>query len=335
MHIKSFSDIKKIFIVAEIGNNHEGSVNNAIKMIEQAALCGADAVKFQTYKLDKFISTKTNKKTYKRLKKYALSYNQFEQLSDYCRKKKIIFFSTPLDIESAVFLNKIQKIFKISSGDNNYFDLIEKIFSFNKPTIISTGMTTSQDIKKVYKSGLKYFKKNIDKKLSFLHCVSDYPVEDKFVNLLSISYLKTIFPDIKIGYSDHSIGTTACISAAVLGAKIIEKHFTLDKNFSNFRDHKLSADPSDLKHLVTEIRRIETIMGKEEKKIQQNEKKNLISARRSYAFNKIMNEGKKISEDDLIMLRPKKGLNNKYHIIGKKIKRKIKEGIFIKKEYLK
>ena len=169
---------------------------------------------------------------------------------------------------------------KIASGDNNFFPLIEKVLFSKKSLIISTGMT---DIK-----NLKYLIKTIEKKIgkirtknkvSLLHCVTSYPVEDDYANLKSISYLIDKFK-LNIGYSDHTIGNEACLASVALGAKIIEKHFTLDKNFSNFRDHALSADFSDLKNLVKSIRKIEKQLGKNNKKIAKPEKKIIRMTRR-------------------------------------------------------
>ena len=139
---------KKIFIVAEIGNNHEGNFNIAKKLILEAKLCGADAVKFQTFIPEYFVS-KSNQETFERLRKFQLTFNQFKKLAIYSKKIGIIFFSTPLDIKSAIFLNKIQKIFKIASGDNNFLPLIEAICKFNKTIFLSTGLANIKEITKV------------------------------------------------------------------------------------------------------------------------------------------------------------------------------------------
>jgi len=325
---------KKIFIVAEAGNNHEGSFDKAVKMVYKASECGADAIKFQTFKTEKFVSKIYNKKSKKRLKKFELTYDQFYKLSQISKKKKIIFFSTPLDIESALFLNKIQNIFKIASGDNDFFDLIDVISSFNKRTIISTGITDNKNLNKIYNKFKKKYKKNIKKKLSFLHCVTDYPVPNKYINLNSIVYLKEKFSDIDIGYSDHSLGNLACLGATMLEAKILEKHFTLDKNTSSFRDHKLSADPKELKKLITDVNLLIEARGNYGKFILKNEKKNLLITKRSYFSSTDLNKNDKITKQKLIMLRPRKGLYISNQILGKKIKKKVLSGNLIKKKYL-
>ena len=175
------------FIIAEIGNNHEGSFKLAKKLIIEAAKTGVDAVKFQTFQTENYVNSK-DKKRFNRLKKFELTQKQFLELAIFARKKKLIFISTPFDIQSATNLNKIVDCFKISSGDNNYYELIDKVLSFKKPTIISTGLLNKLEISALMKHIKK--KKFPLRKVFFLHCVSDYPVKDNEANLLSIKYLK-------------------------------------------------------------------------------------------------------------------------------------------------
>tara|TARA_B100000686_G_scaffold350691_1_gene447336 strand:+ start:592 stop:1596 length:1005 start_codon:yes stop_codon:yes gene_type:complete len=330
---KNFYGKNSTFVVAEIGNNHEGNFKNAIKLIDKAAEAKVDAVKFQSYLIDGYLSTSIDEKRIKILKKFQLSQNEFQKLSKYAKKKGLVFFSTPLDLKSSEYLNKFQPIFKISSGDNDYGTLIKKIIKFNKPTIISTGMLNYLEVKKMYKL-IKKLK--IKSKLGILHCVSSYPAEKGELNLNSIRFLKKNFPDCYIGYSDHSIGIEACEVAASMGARIIEKHFTLNHNFSKFRDHKLSANPSEMKLLVKKIRNIEIMSGNFKKSITKSERKNKISIRRSIAANKILKIGQIIKESDLIMLRPGIGYNynDRNFIIGKKVKKIIKKNQIISKNYL-
>ena len=179
------NDIKnKIFIVAEVGNNHEGNISNAYKLIEKAKDSGVDAVKFQTYNVKKYYSTSSDIKRIKKLEKFQLSHQSLIKLSKYAKKLGLIFFSTPFDLDSAIFLNKLQNIFKISSGDNDFYNLIEKVLTFKKPIIISTGMLSYKEIKKLY----NFINNNKFKnQICFLHCVSSYPaqlrVKFKFNNL--------------------------------------------------------------------------------------------------------------------------------------------------------
>ena len=278
------------FIIAEIGNNHEGSFSLAKKLIVEAAKTGVDAVKFQTFQTENYVNTK-DKKRFDRLKKFELTKNEFLKLSKFAKKKKLIFISTPFDIQSAINLNEFVDYFKISSGDNNYFELIDKVLSFKKPTIISTGLLDKLGILNLIKHIKK--KKFPLKKVYFLHCVSDYPVKNNEANLLSIKYLKKTF-NINVGYSDHTMGTEAAIVAVAYGAKIIEKHFTIDKNYSNFRDHKLSADRSEMTRLVSSVRKTYKMLGKFNKIISKSEKKNLPSMRRSLYFKNKIIKGSKI-----------------------------------------
>ena len=330
MKTKKFDFKNKVLIIAEIGNNHEGSFKLAKKLIEKAAKAGVDAVKFQTFKTEKFVND-IDQLRYKRYKKFELSKEDFYKLSKFAKSKKLIFISTPLDIQSAIYLNKRVDYFKISSGDNNYFQLIEKVLSFKKPVIISTGLLGYSgiiDLLKLIKK--RKFPMN---KVFFLHCVSDYPVVDKEANLISIKYLKDKFK-MNIGYSDHTLGIEASIMAVAYGAKIIEKHFTIDKNYSNFRDHKLSADPKEMIKLVESVRRSSIMGGTYTKKISKNEKKNLKSMRRSLYAKVQINKGERITMDKIKLVRPFNSLSSKKieEILNKKAKSIIKKSqpIYIK-----
>jgi sialic acid synthase SpsE len=323
----------KTFIVAEIGNNHEGSFSVAKKLILEASKAGVDAVKFQTFITENFVNDK-DKKRFKRLKKFELSKKNFIDLAKLAKKKRLKFISTPLDITSAIFLNSIVDYFKISSGDNNYFQLIEKVLSFRKPTIISTGFLSFKEIKNL----ILLVKKNKFplSKLSLLHCVSAYPVEYEEANLRSISFLKKNFQT-KIGYSDHTIGIEAAIVAVSFGAEIIEKHFTLDNNFSKFRDHIISSDPDEMRQLVVSIRKAEMMLGKYNKKISKNEKLNKKSTRRSIFARVDIKKNEKIDFEKIKIVRPQEGLDPFYlsKIIGKKTKKKINQNQALLKTFLK
>ena len=298
-------------------------ISQIFRVIEKAAKAGVDAVKFQTFKTEKFVND-TDLLKYKRYKKFELSKKEFYKLSKFAKSKKLIFISTPLDIQSAIDLNKCVDFFKISSGDNNYFQLIEKVLSFKKPVIISTGLLNHGGIKDL----LKLIKKrNFPmKKVFLLHCVSDYPVEDKEANLISIKYLKDKFK-VNIGYSDHTLGVEASIMAVTYGSKIIEKHFTLDKGYSNFRDHKLSADPDEMSKLVKSVRRSSAMAGMYTKKISKNEKKNFDSMRRSLYAKVQIDKGKKITLKKIKLVRPYNSISPKKinKILNKKAKSLIKK----------
>ena len=322
MKLKNFDLKKKVFIIAEVGNNHEGNFNIAKKLVRLAAKAGADAIKFQTFKTENFIRKKDIKR-FKQLKKFELSYEQFKSLKKLAHIKKIKFISTPLDLESADFLIKNADLIKIASSDNNFFPLIEKVLKSKKSIIISTGMINILQIKDLTNYIYKVIgKKSAIKRIALLHCVTNYPVEDEFANLRSVEYLIKN-SKLTIGYSDHTIGNEACIAAVAMGAKVIEKHFTISKKFSKFRDHALSADYIDLKNIVTGIRKVEKQLGRFNKEIQKPEKKLIKIVRRAAYADKNIFPGEKITLKNTKFLRPALTSNffNLKKIIGKKIKR--------------
>lgn len=319
---------KKIpLVIAEIGNNHEGSFKNALKLIDAAKTSGVDAVKFQTFKTELYYSNQDPERI-KRLKKFQLSFEEFYKLSKYAKKKKLIFISTPFDLKSLEFLKRIVNIIKISSGDNNFFDLIKSSIKSDKELIISTGLTSLREIKDIKKlvKNLNYVKKSY-----FLHCVANYPVISKDANLNFILKLKDLFKD-NIGYSDHTIGIEACLISYLLGSIIIEKHFTLDKSFSNFRDHSISADPKEMKLLVEKLKLYRSLTNNTKNNYLNCEKSQRISLRRSYYFNKDLKNNAILKEKDIVALRPGIGisLNKKHLILNKKIIRSVKKGSIIK-----
>ena len=249
------------------------------------------------------------------------------------QKKGIIFFSTPFDIESAIFLNKIQRLFKISSGDNNFYPLINVLKSFVKPLIFSTGLLSHKEIKKLtYKLGI-YKNKN---KLGLLHCVSDYPAHNNDLNLSSICFLKKKFPEFNIGYSDHSLGIDSCKIAMMLGAFMIEKHFTLNKNTSSFHDHKISAEPKELLSLVNFSKNFIPMIGDFGKNPKRKELSNVKNLRRSAYFKRQMDNGTKIFSKDIVWLRPYKNssIKNLKQIEGKKLNKNVKKNDLLTKESL-
>jgi N,N'-diacetyllegionaminate synthase len=325
------SNKKKIFVIAEIGNNHEGNFNLAKKLIQLAAKSGVDAVKFQTFKTENYINI-SQKKKIKQLKKFQFSHEQFKRLKNFANKNNLLFISTPFDIESAIFLKKICDIIKISSGDNNFFYMIDELLKSKKKIIISTGMTSMNDIKLI----MSFLRKRLSfsqirKKIYFLHCVSSYPAQAQDLNLLSIKYLREKL-GIKVGYSDHSKGPIAAITAGMLGAEIIEKHFTIDKKYSKFRDHSLSADFEEMKFIIESFKNIKVMLGKYTKEIHKSERSNLSSMRRSPYASVDIEKGEILSNKNVIFQRPRmKGTSlNHLKIFGKKINKKIKKYTLIK-----
>ena len=322
----------KTFIIAEVGINHNGNLKLAKKLIDLSKKAGADAVKFQTFKSEDVISKFANKLNYQKknskdsesqqklLKKFELPYSNFKILKDYCEKKKILFMSTPKNIDAAVYLNKLKmKIFKIGSGEAINYPLIEKICSFNKKTIISTGMCTLDEVKNIVDIFLKR-----RKNLSLLHCTSLYPCPDDECNLLSIIKLKKKYADLEIGFSDHTIGTNAAPAAVALGAKIIEKHITTNNSMIG-PDHKSSLNYSNFSCMVKKIRQIEILLGKEIKHPSKNEKKNIKKIRRGLVYKRDLNRNYYINKNDFTIKRPLIGLEPKEQksVIGRKLKKNV------------
>ncbi len=322
----NFRKLKKTFIIAEIGNNHEGNFKLAKKLIHLAYKAKVDAVKFQTFDTEEFINKK-DKKRFEKLKKFELTKEQFIELKKLAHSKKLKFISTPLDIKSADFLIQNSDIIKIASSDNNFFPMIDKIISSKKNVIISTGLTNIREIfflrNRIYRL---IGKKLAHERIAFLHCVTSYPVKDEFANLNSVKYLIDKL-NFVIGYSDHTLGLDATSIATSMGAKIIEKHFTIDKYFSSFRDHFLSADLKEMSEIVKKIRKIELLKGNYQKKIQDCEKIFLNSIRRApYASHQI-NKGELLTLENTKFLRSHNSENffNMKNIVGKKFVKSIKK----------
>lgn len=327
MIIEDFNTDNKVLIVAEIGNNHEGNIDIARRLVEEAAECGVDAVKFQTFITEKFVSSADTIR-FKRLKSFELSQSDFIQLSKLAHSLNILFISTPLDLESAQFLSPIVDAYKIASGDNNFYPLLDEVAKSGKPVIISTGASEQEQIinaVSAIENGWKTYNKKSD--LAILHCVSCYPAPSDQVNLQTLANYSVTYK-YTTGYSDHTIGIEASVLAVAFGARIIEKHFTLDKSFSSFRDHQLSADPKDMSELVRRIRSASVLIGSKEKKVQPCESELSLAIRRSIVAGVDMDLGHSITLSDLLWIRPGGGLapGNENKLIGKILKRNVMFG---------
>lgn len=330
---KIIGEGKKTFIIAEIGINHQGSFKKCKKLIKAAAQSGADAAKIQLVDVLESYSEKTQ--SFKQFKNKSFSDSQLNDLKKYAKKNKIIFFATPGDILSLKRLIKLKfEIIKISSGLSNNYPLIREAIKFKIPLFISTGMSNKKDLVEL-KSFLKKYKFN---KIIIMKCVSLYPTKLKSLNLRSINFLKKIF-DYNIGYSDHSMGDLAVISSVSLGACVIEKHFTFNKNLLG-ADHKISMEPMEFKKMSEKIRKIESSLGQYSQVLN----KNLINSRMSnfrYLTSKheiLKND--KFSIKNVLFKRHKKisrGLLPKFFfkIEGKKSKSFIKKGSLIKSSDIK
>ncbi|HEY1551651.1 MAG TPA: N-acetylneuraminate synthase family protein [Kofleriaceae bacterium] len=299
MRIATHDLAEKILVVAEIGNNHEGNFEVATRMVDAAADAGVDAVKFQTFQTRLFTS-RADPARFERLSKFELSQDQFAQLERRARARGLIFLSTPLDLESARFLEPLVDVFKVASGDNDFWPLISQICATGKPLIISTGLADLAHVARVTEFVRAA---GAGDRLAFLHCVCAYPAPANEVNLRAIPRMAAEL-GVPIGWSDHTLGPDASLAAAALGARIIEKHFTLDKNFSSFRDHQLSADPAEMRLIVDGVRRVEQLLGVAEKRVQPSEEANQRAARRSIAAAAPLARGHKVRAEDLIWVRP-------------------------------
>jgi len=329
----TFQSLERTFIVAEIGNNHEGVMENAERLIKEAALSGVDAVKFQHFETSNIDGGDPDRSA--RLERFRLGPDQFVALAEVARECGVVFFATPFERTSAQFLNSLQPIFKIASGDNDLIPFIQLVIGLNKPTIISTGMLELEELDQLYeviKSERINQKRNLE--VAFLHCISAYPTPTDQVNLKSITTLKDRYPEVTIGYSDHTIGIDAAVGAVFLGAKIIEKHFTLDKEFSDFRDHQISADPTEMKELVERIRVAEKLLGKAGKKVQPCEELNRESTRRSIVAATDLSVDAEIQSSDISWARPGTGLRSGHEhlFVGKKTLVSIRKGQQLTKE---
>lgn len=298
--------------------NHNGDINIAKQLIDVAAEAGADIVKFQTFKAENLVGKKAPKARYQventgsnesqfdMLRKLELSYDDHIELMNHCRKKNIEFLSTPFDLDSIDLLKKMGiSIFKIPSGEITNLPYLRKIGALNKKVIVSSGMCIMNEIAEaidvLVKSGTK--RENI----SVLHCTTAYPTAMQDVNLRAMLNIKEQL-NVPVGYSDHTLGIEVPIAAVALGAIIIEKHFTLDKNFPG-PDHKVSLEPSELKSMVNAIRNIEEALGSAEKQPTETEKKNMQVARKSIHITKKIIKNHIITEGDLIMKRPGDGIS--------------------------
>ena len=331
---KIVNEESKTFIIAEAGVNHNGDINLAKKLILEAKKAGADCIKFQTFKSDKLVtkhaqkakyqrqSTGVSDAQYKMLKSLELSKEDFNHLNKYCKKNNIIFLSTPYNFDDVDFLEKIgSKAFKLASMHLTENEFIKYVAKKDKAFLISTGMSNQLEIDEVY----KLLKKQKNQNFCILQCTTNYPIKDNEANL---NVIKTFIKNYNciIGYSDHTEDYLACIAAVALGAKIIEKHFTLDKKLRG-PDHSSSINPKEFKKMVEDIRRTEVILGSKIKKKNKIEKDNEKFMKRGIVARKDLKKGSIITNKNIDFMRPFTGIkpNDFVKIIGKRVKRDVKK----------
>ena len=324
----------KTFIIAEAGDNHNGSRELAFRLIDKAVEAGADCVKFQTFVTDEVISKRAEKAEYQKaatgsdesqyqmVKKLELSFEQFRELQKYAEERGITFLSTPFDIPSVEFLDSINiPCFKIPSGEITNLPYLIKIAETGRDVIMSTGMAELNEIE----SAINILREHGSGDISLLHCNTEYPTPYEDVNLRAMSTLKEKF-GVRVGYSDHTQGIEVPIAAVALGAEIIEKHFTLDHNMEG-PDHKASLEPDELKQMVDGIRKTEKALGNGIKTASPSEKKNIQIARKSIVARRDIKKGEILTEENLAVKRPGNGISPMrwYEVIGTKAIRDFSE----------
>lgn len=305
MRIGRHDTDERVLVIAEIGNNHEGSLERACELVEAAAAAGADAVKFQTFRRAHF-GNPADPERWERLGRFELSHDQFAELAGLAHARGLIFASTPLDLDSARFLAETADCLKIASGDSDFWPLLDVAAGSDRPLIVSTGLA---DLDQVDRTVAFVEERRPGRRdLALLHCVASYPAPPEEVNLRAIGLLAEEFPGWTVGYSDHTLGIDVAALAVAAGARIVEKHFTLDKQLSEFRDHQLSADPDDLHELVRRIREIEAVAGRAVKEVQPSEREYATALRRSIVAARDLSAGDRVGSADVTWLRPGGGL---------------------------
>ena len=336
---------QKVIVIAEAGVNHNGDINLAKQLIDKAADAQVDYIKFQTFKTENLVSKSAKKADYQiknidnkedsqfqMLKKLELTTEQHLSLINYCKEKDVNFFSTAFDLESIDYLATLDlDFFKIPSGEITNYPYLKLIATYGKPIILSTGMANLQEINEALQVLIQHGVAKSD--ITVLHCNTEYPTPFKDVNLYAMNTIKDRL-GVEVGYSDHTLGIEVPIAAVALGAKVIEKHFTLDRSLPG-PDHKASLEPNELKSMVSAIRNIQdSISGNGEKVPSESEVKNISIVRKSIHTKRALKSGEEIKESDLIALRPGDGISPMEwdKVVGKKVLNDVSEFAKLKKE---
>ncbi len=316
------------FIIAEIGLNHNGEVGIAKDMIKKAKECGADAVKFQMFNAEELCSKESD--YFDTFDTLQLSEEEWHEIKEFAEEEDILFTSSVFDKESTDLLDKLgSPMFKIASGDITHIPLLNHISKKQKPVVMSTGMSNISEVEEAVET----FYSNGNEKVSLLHCVSNYPASLDNLNLSVINTLKNAF-DIPVGFSDHTLDIIAPVTAVSLGADIIEKHFTLDRDMDG-PDHELSLPPDMFSEMVDKIREIEKGIGNGVKRPMEDEE-TIKNIRRSLTTRRIIEKGEEIKEEAVKITRPENGIKPKFYskVIGRKTKNQIQEDEPIKWDYI-
>lgn len=326
--------MNKVFIIAEAGVNHNGSIELAKDMIVKAYEAGVDAIKFQSFKASKLVTKDAQMAKYQQnnigvhdfqynmLKKLEMNNEMFFELAKFSKRTGIQFLSSPFDMESIDLLQSIgMDIYKIPSGEINNLPYLRRIGSLGKKVVLSTGMSTMEEIG----TAVNILRLNGTADITILHCNTEYPTPMEDVNLNAMLTIKNTL-NVNIGYSDHTLGIEVPIAAVALGAQVVEKHFTLDKTMEG-PDHRASLNPEELKKMVQCIRNIEVAMGDGAKKPSLSEEKNIVAARKSIIAATHIKKGEVFSEENLITKRPGNGMSPMLwdEVIGKIAKQDFNE----------
>jgi len=331
------------FVIAEAGVNHNGDLNSAFQLVEVAARAGANSVKFQTFKAKNLVSpsapkadyqlktTDAAESQYEMLRRLELSTKDHQQLLKHCKRNEILFMSTPFDEDSANMLDRLDMpAFKIPSGEITNLPFLAHVAQKGKPLIVSTGMSDLEEVKKA----IHTITETGNQQLVLLHCVSSYPAASSDVNLKAMRTMADAF-GLPVGYSDHTCGIEITLAAIALGAVVVEKHFTLDRNQAG-PDHRASLEPDELIEMVKGIRKVESALGNGCKRPTEIEKKNALIVRKSLVAARDIAAGEILTEDMIAIKRPGSGLDpqNRRNLIGRQIKHEIKADTVLKMEML-
>ena len=343
---KEIANYSTPYIIAEIGANHNGDMELAKKIIDKAVECGVDAVKFQSWTNKSLISRSEYEKNQRyddspkkhfgsleeMVEKYYLRREQHFLLKEYCDQKGVQFCSTPFSNEEVDLLEELEvPFYKVASMDINNYRLLKYIGEKGKPVILSTGMSTIAEID----NAVKVIEKTGNKKIIILHCVSLYPPEPEDIHLNNILLLQKMYPNYPIGFSDHTIGTSVPIASVALGAAVIEKHFTLDKDLPGW-DHEISANPEEMKYIVEESKIVSKALGNYHRTVTEAEEEKKLKFRRSIVVTRDMRKGEVIEESDITFKRPGTHISpdQMQYVIGRKLNRDLSEDDLLDWDYL-
>jgi sialic acid synthase SpsE len=324
MRIGSIDTEQRVALVAEIGNNHEGDAAVAEEMVRAAAAAGAHAVKLQTFRTERFVAP-ADERRFAQLKRFELPDDAVIALARTAKELGIGFVSTPLDVPSVDLLEPIADALKVASGDLDFFPLVRRVAATDRPLVLSSGVSDLARINRALDE-VRAVRGDLSE-VAVLHCTSAYPAPPADANLLAIPWLAERLP-CPVGFSDHTIGLDAAPLAVALGARLIEKHFTLEGIESDFRDHALSLTPPQMSELLRRIEAAETLLGRPGKEVLEVERPLVDAVRRSVAAGRDLPAGHVIGEDDLVWLRPGGGVapGREWVVVGRTLTRPLAAG---------